>query len=106
MDRIRDSHLLQKNTLSYLVVQPFQEFVFGDHDALAELDLGETFGVDEFVGVCPGDTQESRHLGNAKHNGQLIVRCVGLHSCNVLSCNKILSAEICVLPQHYRFGFY
>lgn len=80
---------LEKIILIHLVIQPFEEFVFGDDDALAELDLGGTFGMDEFVGICPGDAQELCHIGNAEHNGRLIVRCVGFHSCNVLSCNKI-----------------
>ena len=49
--------LYRQGVLCHLGVQPFEEFVFRDHDALAELDLGEAGGVDEFVGVCPGDAR-------------------------------------------------
>ena len=80
--------------LFHLSVEPFEEFVFGDYDALAELDLGEAFGVDEFVGVCPGDAQELRHIGNAEHNGELIIRCVGFHSCNILSVIKLVCGNM------------
>lgn len=67
-------HCCGKSDLCHLVVQPFEEFVFGDHDALAELDLGEAGGVDEFVGVCPGDAQELRTWVMLKGNGKLIKR--------------------------------
>ena len=52
--------LLLQISLRHLIIQPVEEFVFRDHDTLAELNLGEAFCVDEFVGVCPGDTQELR----------------------------------------------
>ena len=80
--------------LQHLVIQPVEEFVFGDDDALAELDLGEAFCVDEFVGVCPGDAQELCHIGDAEHNGELIIRCVGFHSCNILSVIKLVCGNM------------
>ena len=92
--------------LCHLVIQPLEEFVFWDHDAFAELDLGEAVGMGEFVGVCPGDAQELRHLGDAEHNGQLFVRCVGFHSFIFLSNSEIKSVAITVLPQPYRYISY
>ena len=68
--------------------------VFGGINPLAELDLGEAFGVDEFVCICPGDTQELCHIGDAEHNGELIIRCVGFHSCNILSVIKLVCGNM------------
>ena len=61
-----------KFTLCHRIIQPFEEFVFGDHDALAELDLGKIGGVNEFVGVCPGDARNCATWVMRKGNGKLI----------------------------------